>query len=64
VARAHATLTVFNALGHQVAILVQGEQEAGYHEVRFDALRLSSGVYLCRLTAGSFVQTRKLLLLR
>jgi hypothetical protein len=57
-------LTVFNTVGQQVAILVQGEQEAGYHEVRFDASNLSTGVYLCRLTAGSFVQTRKLLLLR
>ena len=34
--------------------------EAGSHEVRFDASGLSSGVYIYRLTAGSFMQTRKL----
>jgi hypothetical protein len=47
-----------------VATLVQGEQEAGDHEVRFDASGLASGVYLYRLTAGSFTETRKLMLLR
>jgi len=59
-----ASLIVFNTLGQQVATLVQGEEEAGYHEVRFDASSLSSGVYFYRLQAGGFVQTRKLLLIR
>jgi hypothetical protein len=57
-------LTVFNTLGQLVATLVEGEQEAGYHEVKFDASGLSSGVCFYRLKAGDFVQTRKLLLLR
>ncbi len=61
--RSHVTLTVFNCLGQQVATLVQGEEEAGYHQVRFDGSGLSTGVYLYRLQAGSYVQTRKLLLL-
>jgi len=55
-------LTVFNTLGQQVAQLVNGEQEAGYHEVRFDAGGLSSGVYFYRLRAGDFVETRRLML--
>jgi hypothetical protein len=55
---------MFNTLDQQVATPVQGEQEAGYHEVKFDALGLSSGVYFYRLRAGDFVLTRKLLLLR
>jgi hypothetical protein len=38
--------------------------EAGYHEVQFDASRLSGGVYLYRLTAGSHVETRKLVFVR
>jgi photosystem II stability/assembly factor-like uncharacterized protein len=58
--RSHVTLIVFNTLGQQVATLVQGEQEAGYHEAVFDASGLASGVYLYRLQAGRFAQTRKL----
>jgi hypothetical protein len=56
-------LTVFNTLGQQVAQLVNGEQEAGYHEVRFDGRDLSSGVYFYRIQAGEFVATKQLLLL-
>ena len=63
-ARSHVTLSVFNTLGQQVATLVQGEQEAGYFEVQFDASGLSSGVYLCRLQAGDFVESMKLVLVR
>jgi len=62
--RSHVTLAVFNTLGQQVAKLADGEMEAGYHGVTFDASNLSSGVYLYRLTAGDYIQTRKLILLR
>jgi hypothetical protein len=57
-------LTVFNTLGQEVAVLVQGNEEEGYHEVRFDGSNLASGVYYYRIQSGDFVQTRKLLLLR
>ena len=57
-------LSVFNSIGQQVATLAAGEQGAGYHEIEFNASHFSSGVYLCRLVAGSYVQTRKLLLVR
>jgi photosystem II stability/assembly factor-like uncharacterized protein len=56
-------LTVYNALGQQVATLVEGEKEAGYHEVQFDGKNLASGVYFYRLQAGDFVQTRRLVLI-
>jgi hypothetical protein len=62
--RSHITLTVVNTLGQQVATLIQGEQEAGYHEIKFDASGLASGVYMYRLQAGDFVQSLKLTLLR
>jgi alpha-glucosidase (family GH31 glycosyl hydrolase) len=58
---AYVTLSVFNILGERVAILQNGVKEAGYHEVRFDATNLPSGVYLCQMQAGDFSQTRKLL---
>ncbi len=58
------TLLIFDVLGQQVAELVNNEMEAGHHEVRFDASHLASGVYFYRLTAGTFVESKKLLLLR
>jgi hypothetical protein len=57
-------IEVYNTLGQQVAQLVNGDQEAGYHEVQFDSSGLASGVYFYRLQAGTYVETRKLLLLK
>ena len=62
--RSHVTLTVFNTLGQAVAELVNGDIDAGYHEVKFDARNLASGVYYYRLTAGDFVEARKLSLVK
>jgi hypothetical protein len=62
--RSHVMLTVFNTLGQRVAMLVEGEMEAGYHDVTLDASHLASGVYLYQLRAGAVVQTRKLVILR
>lgn len=61
---ADVRLSVYDILGRGVSVLVNERMAAGVHEVKFDASGLSSGVYFYRLTAGSFVQTRKLLLLR
>lgn len=62
--RSGVSLAVYNTLGQQVATLVKEEQEAGFHEVKFDASGLSSGVYFYQIQAGSFFDTKKLLLLR
>jgi hypothetical protein len=55
-------VTVFDMLGREVSVLVNERRDAGVYEVKFDASSLASGVYLYRLTAVSFVQTRKLIL--
>jgi M6 family metalloprotease-like protein len=62
--RSRVTLTVFNTLGQQVVTLVNSEMEAGNHDVRFDATGLASGVYLYRLQAGEYVQSKKLIVLK
>jgi hypothetical protein len=62
--RSHVSLAVYNTLGQQVAVLQNEEQEAGYHDVKFNASSLPSGVYFYRLQAGSYVETRKLCLVR
>jgi hypothetical protein len=63
-ARAHVTLFVFNSLGQQVATLVNDAQDSGYHDVRFDASGLASGVYFYRLRAGDCVATKRLIVVR
>ncbi|MGM0588037.1 MAG: lamin tail domain-containing protein [Bacteroidota bacterium] len=55
-------LTVYNMLGQQVALLVDRAMPAGYHQAKFDAGRLSSGIYLYRLQIGSQIKTGKMLL--
>ncbi len=57
-------LEVFDLLGCCVATLVNEKKEAGTYTVRWNAGTASSGMYYCRLTAGSFVQTRRMILLR
>jgi hypothetical protein len=57
-------LIVFDILGREVSVLVNDRRDAGVHEVKFDGSNLASGVYFYRLQAGSFVETKKLLLLR
>lgn len=61
---ADVRLEVFNVTGQRVATLVNGSQNAGLHTVSFDASRLSSGVYIYRIQAGGFVQTKKMVLVR
>jgi hypothetical protein len=57
-------LSVYDMLGRQVAVLVNGAQAPGSYNVSFDATNLSSGVYLYRLQAGSFSQTQKMMLVK
>jgi hypothetical protein len=59
-----ATLKIYDALGRELATLVNDNESAGYKSVVFDASNLSSGVYFYRLQAGTYSQTKKLLLLK
>jgi len=57
-------LTVYNLLGKEVAVLVNGTRNAGSQSVTFDAKNLCSGVYFYKLEAGSTVLSKKMLLLK
>ncbi len=57
-------LKVYDVLGREVAVLVKGYKDAGRYSVNFNAKNLSGGVYIYKLTAGSFTSSRKMLLLK
>jgi hypothetical protein len=57
-------LKVYDVLGREVATLVDEVKQPGTYEVQWDASDVASGMYYFRLQAGSFVETRKLVLLR
>ena len=57
-------LTVYNVLGKEIATLVNKQQPAGNYKVFFDGSDLPSGIYIYKLQAGNFVQTRKMMLVK
>ncbi len=61
---AGVVIDIFTITGQHLSTLVKGRQEAGVHSVKFDASGLPSGVYLYRLKAGVFEQTRRMMLLK
>jgi len=58
------TLKVIDLLGKDKANLINNELSSGYYEVEFDGKDLSSGIYLYRLQAGDFIQTKKMILMK
>ncbi|MBI5214830.1 MAG: T9SS type A sorting domain-containing protein [Ignavibacteriae bacterium] len=62
--REHLSLKVYDMLGKEVAEVVNEEQTAGLHELSFNGADLACGVYYYRLISGSFVDTKKFLLVK
>jgi len=60
----HVKLVVYDMLGREVAVLVDGMKDPGTYTVTFDGGSLASGMYFYRFQAGSFVETKKLVVLR
>ena len=58
------TLRVYDILGNLVGTLIDQEMEAGYHSIDWNAGSLASGVYLYRFSSGSYVSTKKLILMK
>jgi len=69
--RSTVEVVLYDILGEEVEVLVNEEQDAGYYKINFNAGRLASGIYFYRLQAvpigrqaGSFVETKKMILLK
>lgn len=58
------SLKIYDILGREVSTLVNEQKQSGFYEVEFNASELSSGIYFYQLQAGSFVATKKLILLK
>ena len=63
-AKQQVIIKVFNLLGQEIATLVNKEMNSGNYKINFDASKLSSGVYLYQLTAGKYIQTKKMILMK
>ena len=62
--RSRVTLTLYDVLGRKIETLGDNEESPGHYEVLLDASRLSSGIYFYQIRAGTFVQTRKLVVIK
>jgi hypothetical protein len=62
--RNNVVLKIYDILGNEVSTLVNEEKEAGAYAINFDANNLASGLYLYRIQAGSFIDTKKMILLK
>jgi hypothetical protein len=62
--RQFVTLKVYNLLGKEIATLVNEEKPAGEYEVEFNGIEVPSGIYFYELKAGSFTQTKKMILMK
>lgn len=60
----YVKLAVYDLLGRQAALLVDGDRDVGAHEVSFDASDLASGIYVYRLQAGGFSASGKMILVK
>lgn len=60
----HVKIEVFDILGKQVATLIDAQYNAGYHEYKFNASSLSSGIYFYRITTSKLVDTKKMILVK
>jgi len=60
----HVTLTIFNLSGQEIETIVKKTHVAGVYKIQWNSKNLPSGVYLCRFEAGTFLQMRKLVLIK
>lgn len=57
-------IIIYDILGEQIETIAQGDYEAGYHKILFDASILPSGTYIYRLESNDFVKTKKMILIK
>jgi len=61
---AAVSLSIYNMQGREVSTLIDGNIDAGYHSVVWDANSYASGVYFVKMVAGDYINTQKLMLIK
>jgi photosystem II stability/assembly factor-like uncharacterized protein len=62
--KSNVKITILNAIGEEVAVVINEERESGFHRVEFNAATLPSGVYFYQLKAGEYTSVKKMILLK
>jgi hypothetical protein len=62
--RSSVLIKIYDILGSEVKTLINKEMEAGWYSELFDASRYSSGIYICRMQAGNYMSTKKMIVLK
>jgi len=60
----HVRLAIYDLLGKEVAVIANDRQLAGAHAILFDGAALASGIYICLMQAGNFMDTKKIVLVK
>ena len=60
----HVTLKIYNLVGQEMATLVDEVKHPGINQVHFNGYQFGSGVYICKLTAGNYISSKKIVLLK
>ena len=58
------TIKVFDILGEEISTLISEKQDAGTYDIIFDGSNLVSGIYIYQMKAGSFIETKKMVLVK
>ncbi len=62
--QSHVKIKIFNSLGQIVETLIDIQMDEGYHEIRFNAANIASGVYYYRMEAGDYTEIKKMLIIK
>ena len=62
--KSFVTIKVYDVLGNEITSLVNEEKSAGEYTINFNGAELPSGIYFYRLQAGSFIETKKMVLMK
>ena len=62
--QSEVTISIYNLQGREVASLINGNMQPGYHSVKWDANNHSSGIYFVKMIAGEYVSNQKLMLVK